>query len=154
MVILGIDPGTQRMGYGLVRKEGQSVVYVDGGIVEVKTKDPSQALLELKNGIDVLIKKYKPSALAVEKLFFMKNQKTAMSVAEARGVVLFAAAEAGIQVQEYAPNEVKSSITGHGMADKEAVSKMVRLILKEPDLALIDDAMDALALAIIGAWNI
>ena len=87
--------------------------------------------------------------LGIEKLFFAKNQKTAMAVAQARGAILLAAEEAGLTIKEYAPNEVKLGIAGYGFADKKAILKMVRLMLKKPDLAVIDDASDALALAIM-----
>jgi len=85
------------------------------------------------------------------KLFFMKNQKTAMSVAEARGAIMLSAAESGLSVKEFSPNEVKAGITGYGLADKKAVLKMVRLILNQPSLNLIDDASDALAIAIVAS---
>lgn len=95
--------------------------------------------------------KHKPDVLAIEKLYFAKNQKTALAVAQARGVILLAGKEHGLRIREYAPNEVKIGVTGYGAADKKAVLKMVRLILKRPDLSVIDDASDALALAILAA---
>ena len=149
MIALGIDPGTRRIGYGIVRNEGGSLVFITAGILKIKSVDDASALCETKKGIDELIKKYKPEILGIEKLFFAKNQKTAIAVAQARGVILLAAQEAGIPIREYAPNEVKLGVTGYGFADKKAVLKMVRLILGKRDLAVIDDASDALALAIM-----
>lgn len=148
-VALGIDPGTRRVGYGLVRREGNELIYLAAGILKIEGVDDASALEETKVGTGALIKKYRPDALGVEKLFFAKNQKTAMAVAQARGAILLAAQEAGILIKEYAPNEVKLGIAGYGFADKKAVFKMVRLTLKKPDLAVIDDASDALALAIM-----
>lgn len=118
--------------------------------MEIASADDIPALQETKKGIDKLIKKYQPDVLAIEKLFFAKNQKTAIAVAQARGVILLSAAECGICVKEYAPNEIKSGIAGYGFADKKAMLKMVRLILGKRDLKVIDDASDALAIAIMG----
>jgi len=151
MITLGIDPGTRRIGYGVVSKEKGALRLVCADILEIKTKDDVSALEETKKGIDALIKKYKPDVLAIERLFFAKNQKTALAVAQARGVILLAAKERGTPIKEYTPNEVKLGITGYGFADKKAVLKMVRLILGEHELKVIDDASDALALAIICA---
>ena len=89
--------------------------------------------------------------MALEKLYVTRNQKTAMHVAEARGVIVLEALEHGLAIAEYTPSEIKAGVTGFGAADKTAVAKMVRLTLREPELRLIDDAMDALATAIMGA---
>ena len=152
MTILGIDPGTTRVGYGVIRKNGLGLSFVSAGILSVSDKKNSgEALFEIKKELDKVIKKFKPEAVAVEKLFFAQNQKTAIKVAEARGVIILSAAEAGLEIKEFSPNEMKSAITGHGFADKRAVLKMVKLILKEPGLKVIDDASDALALAILAA---
>jgi len=167
MTILGIDPGTSRVGYGVVKKQSGELRLVSAGILKIKRGEPLDAgprpssaesprgkpetLLEIKNGVSKLIHKFKPGVLAIEKLYFSKNQKTAMGVAEARGVIMLVALENGLKVEEYSPNEVKAGIAGYGFADKKAVLKMVRLILKEPGLKVIDDASDALALAIMAA---
>lgn len=149
MITLGIDPGTRRIGYGIVKTERNEPRFVAAGILTIKSADDPGALVETKREIDSLIKQYKPEAVAIEKLFFAKNQKTAMAVAQARGVALLAVQEAGIPLQEYTPNEVKSNITGYGFADKKAILKMVRMLLGNPELKVIDDASDALALAIL-----
>lgn len=151
MIFLGIDPGTRRMGYGLVAKNGRETTLVDAGIIKIDSKDDLGALLEIKKGVSELVIKNKPALVAVEKLFFSKNQKTALQVAEARGVALASCLESGAKILELSPNEVKMGLTGYGSADKKAVLKMVRLILKEPQLEVIDDASDALALAILAA---
>jgi len=149
MIALGIDPGTRRIGYGVVRGEKGNLSFVAAGILEIKSADDISALGETKKEITTLIKKCRPDILGIEKLYFAKNQKTAMAVAQARGVILLAAQEENIPIKEYAPNEVKLGITGYGFADKKAVLKMVRLIIRKPGLKIIDDASDALALAIM-----
>ena len=151
MITLGIDPGTRRIGYGVIEGEGNSLVFITAGILTIKSTDDASALHETKTEIGKLIKKYKPAVMGIEKLFFAKNQKTAMAVAQARGVILLAAQEVGLPIKEYSPNEVKLGITGYGFADKKAVLKMVCLILGKQGLKVIDDASDALALAIMAS---
>ncbi len=153
MIALGIDPGTRRIGYGVVEGNGPAVAFVTAGILSITSADDVSALEEAKKGIDALIKKHRPDVVAVEKLFFAKNTKTALAVAQARGVILLAIKERGIHIKEYTPNEVKSGVAGYGFADKKAVLKMVRLILGKQDLAMIDDASDALALAILSTGD-
>ena len=153
MISLGIDPGTRRIGYGVIKNERGVLELITAGILKIESADDPGALVETKREIDMLIKKYKPSAVAIEKLFFAKNQKTALAVAQARGVILLAACENGIPIQEYTPNEVKMGVTGYGSADKKAVLKMVRLILHKETLKIIDDASDALALAILASGH-
>jgi crossover junction endodeoxyribonuclease RuvC len=148
MITLGIDPGTRRIGYGVVDCEGGSTRYLAAGIFKITATEDIAALEETKAEIERLIKEYRPRAVAVEKIFFSKNQKTAIAVAHARGVILLALQEHGIPIREYTPNEVKMGVTGYGLADKKAVLKMVRFILNKRDLKVIDDASDALALAI------
>jgi crossover junction endodeoxyribonuclease RuvC len=153
MIALGIDPGSRRIGYGIVECKGQIVTLMDAGILKITSSDDISALEETKKGIDALIKKYKPDVMAIEKLFFAKNAKTAFAVAQARGVILLSTKERGVRIKEYTPNEVKLGITGYGSADKKAVLKMVRLILNKKDLNVIDDASDALALAILSTGD-
>ncbi len=153
MIALGIDPGSRRIGYGLVDAHQGEIRYLAAGIFRITAKDDIPALEETKKEIDRLIDEYHPETVAVEKLFFSKNQKTAMAVAQARGVVLLALKERGIRIREITPNEVKLAVTGYGLADKKAVWKMVRLILGIHDLKVIDDASDALALAIVAAGD-
>lgn len=148
MISLGIDPGTRRIGYGVVECEGGAARYLAAGLFKITSTDDVAALEETKREIDRLITEYKPDVVAIEKIFFSKNQKTAIAVAHARGVILLAVKEHGIAMRECTPNEVKMGVTGFGGADKKAVLKMVRLILNKPGLTVIDDASDALALAI------
>ncbi len=151
MVILGIDPGTRRVGYGLVRKDRGELKFLDAGILKIKSGDDFGALREINSQVRGLIKKWRPGVMAVEKLYFVKNLTTGLPVAEARGVIILAALDAGLKIKEFSPNEVKSGLTGYGHADKSAVLKMVRLIVGKPGLKLIDDASDALGIAIFAA---
>lgn len=154
MTILGIDPGTQRIGYGVIKKDGAKLRYVACGLLSIRTKEEVEMLVGVRTETEKLIRKYKPDYAAFEKLFFAKNRKTAMAVAQSRGVAISAAATHGVEVVEYAPNQVKLAVTGYGGADKRAVAKMVRLMLSAPSLSAIDDASDALAVAIMCAQNI
>jgi crossover junction endodeoxyribonuclease RuvC len=151
-IYLGIDPGTHRVGYGAIRADGGKFTLLEQGLIEKKEKGYAASQLPLVyEGVKGLIDRIKPDEVAVEKLFFSKNQTTAMAVAEARGVILLAAANAGIKIREFTPNTVKQSVSGYGSADKKAVLKMVSLILGLKDFRPIDDASDALAIAITAA---
>lgn len=143
MIILGIDPGSKRIGYGAIKKSGSALKLIEAGLI----KTPKN-LTEIRLQINSLIKKFKPEILAVEKLYFAKNRKTGLEVAESRGVIVLSALENGLLLHEFTPNEIKAGVTGYGSADKKAVAKMVRLILGEPKLEVIDDVSDALAAAI------
>jgi crossover junction endodeoxyribonuclease RuvC len=149
MVILGIDPGTKRIGYGIIKSAAGKEEFIAAGLLKIESADNSGALKETKKQVERLIKEFRPEIMAVEKLYFMKNQKTAMSVAEARGAIILSGLENGLAIREYGPNEVKAGVTGYGLADKKAVLKMVKLILGKPSLKIIDDASDALAIAIL-----
>src|ERR1044072_625315 len=155
VTILGIDPGTTRAGYGVIRVGGGAPTLVAAGILKVPPAgDKAEILGAIREGVAALCAEHRPEAFALEKLFFSKNRKTALAVAEARGVIIMAAREAGLPVREYSPNEVKLAVTGHGAADKKAVLKMVRLILRAPDLEVIDDASDALAIALAAGQDL
>ncbi len=149
MVILGIDPGTQRIGYGVIKKDKGKLQFLAAGLLKVKSKDIKTALKEAHLSLQKLIQTWRPDVLATEKLFFAKNRKTALAVAQTRGVIMLTAAESGLPCLEYSPNEVKLGITGYGKADKKAVAKMVRLALAVPELKALDDTTDALAIAIL-----
>lgn len=151
MIALGIDPGTRRVGFGVVEKNFGDIKFIAADIMDITSTEDIAALCEIKKDADRIIKKYKPDIIGIERLFFAKNQKTAIAVAQARGVILLAAAEAGILIKEYAPNEIKSGVTGYGSADKKAVLKMVQFTLGRPGLTMIDDASDALAMAIMAS---
>ncbi len=144
MPTLGIDPGATLTGYGLVETEGDELRMVDCGCIRTKADGLKELYHELKN----LIQKYHPADLAIEKLFFAANRKTALAVGQARGMALLAAAEMNVRVSEYTPLEVKSAITGYGRADKKQVQNMVKNLLKLKSIPKPDDAADALAVAI------
>ncbi|MEK9156452.1 MAG: crossover junction endodeoxyribonuclease RuvC [Patescibacteria group bacterium] len=152
MKILGIDPGTGRLGWGLVEKRGQSIVAKDYGCIEATKASPlNERLLAIYRGICAIIREQKPDEVAIEELFFFKNQKTVISVAEARGVILLAATECGLPVFEYTPLQVKQALTGYGRAEKKQMQSMVQLTCKMAERPKPDDAADALAVAICHA---
>lgn len=148
MIILGIDPGTARCGIGVIEKKGSSIKAVSYGLIE-SGKESSQAerLEVVFVEVTRAIKKHKPDVVAVEKLFFSKNVKTAMSVGEARGVILLCAQLAGVEIREYSPMEVKMALTGYGMADKNQVLQMTMAVLGMKEKPKPDDVADALAIA-------
>lgn len=148
-IILGLDPGTATTGFGIVKDVKGQVEYVDCGcIVTSKGISPSERLLTIQKSLEILIKKYQPDILAVEKLFFTKNITTAISVAEARGVILVTAAKHNLEIAEYTPLQVKQTLTGYGKADKQQMQRMVKSILKLQNIPKPDDAADALAITI------
>jgi crossover junction endodeoxyribonuclease RuvC len=148
MTILGIDPGTRRIGYGIISKDKNGIKFLSAGVLKIKNRGGFESLKEISLQIRSLIKKWRPNFLAIEKLYFVKNVTTGLPVAEARGVIILTSLEAGVKVKEFSPNEIKAGLTGYGHADKKAVLKMVRLTLGRQELKLIDDASDALAVAI------
>ena len=152
MIVLGIDPGTAAMGYGIVEGRSGRLRMVDCGTFATKPDAslPSR-LLAIHAFLDELIALHKPDLLAVERLFFSRNAQTAFAVGQARGVVLLAAAQAEVPVREATPNEVKVAVTGSGRADKEQVGRMVAVCLGLPEVQKQDDTSDALAIAIWAA---
>lgn len=148
MIVLGIDPGTASLGYGIVERIAGRLREVDHGCLTT-SPDTSlpERLLEIHALVDELISLHQPDLLGVERLFFSRNAQTAFAVGQARGVVLLAAAQHGTPVREATPNEVKSAITGYGAADKEQVQRMVQLVLGMSELPRPNDAADALAIA-------
>ena len=150
MIILGIDPGTAALGYGIIERTGGRLREVDHGCLVTSPDLPlPERLLAIHTLVDDLLALHKPALMGVERLFFSKNVQTAFGVGQARGVVLLAAAQHGVPVREATPNEVKSAIAGYGAADKEQVARMVQLVLGMAELPRPDDASDALAIA---AW--
>ena len=149
MIVLGIDPGTARTGYGIVAREGSSVQLLDYGCFETINDRPlSDRLVLIHAAIDELIETHSPEAVGVERLFFNKNVQSAFAVGQARGVVLLAAGQHGLPVAEYGPHEVKMAVTGYGRAPKAQVQRMVQMVLGMSELPKPDDAADALAVAI------
>jgi crossover junction endodeoxyribonuclease RuvC len=159
VIILGVDPGSRLLGYGLVEKNGNQIKVVDHGTIELYHKEyknipvdettPSR-LKEIHLRLSEVIQKYRPQVVAVEKVFFAKNAISALKLGQARGVVLLTAAIHDLEIYEYSVTEVKSMITGHGRSDKEQVAKMLNLMLGARDFATAD-ASDALALAVAHA---
>lgn len=149
MIILGIDPGTAMLGYGLIERTGPRLRAIDYGVITT----PSQ--MQLPERLEIiyltltdLIELHAPAIVGVERLFFTKNVQTAFAVGQARGVVLLAAAMHDLEIREATPNEVKVATAGHGSAAKEQVQRMVQAILGMAELPTPDDAADALAIAI------
>src|SRR3989344_9160265 len=150
--ILGIDPGIERLGWGLIEKNGNKFTRIDSGVKKtLKTKRESERLWEIHQFLDELIKKKKPQVLGTEKLFFAKNVKTALVIGEVRGVILAVAQKHGLTIREFSPLEVKSAICGYGHATKENVAEMLKLSINMPQNKLLDDETDALALGICAA---
>lgn len=150
MIILGIDPGTATTGYGVIRAERHKHPLCVGYdcILTDKSDSAQDRLLSLEGGLLYILKKYKPKVVAVEKLYFTKNVKTAMPVSEARGVVLLSAARFKLPVYEFTPPQVKMAVTGVGNSDKTQVQRMVKEILQLDEIPRPDDAADALACAL------
>jgi crossover junction endodeoxyribonuclease RuvC len=149
VIILGIDPGTAALGYGVVERIGGRLRAIDHGCLVTSPDLPMpERLLAIHGLLDDLLSLHDPALVAVERLFFSRNAQTAIAVGQARGVVLLAAAQHGKPVREATPNEVKSAIAGYGAADKEQVQRMVQLVLGMAELPRPDDAADALAIAV------
>lgn len=147
--ILGIDPGIERLGWGLIEKTPRGIERLASGVKRtLKTKRESERLLEIYEFLDALMQKEKPGVLATEKLFFSKNVKTALIIGEVRGLILALGAKHSLTLKEFAPLEVKLAVCGYGRAEKTSVAHMVRLMLQLPQNKLLDDETDALALAI------
>ncbi len=149
-LVLGIDPGTATTGFGLVRdREDDSLEAAAFGTLQTPAGIPAhQRLALLYHQLTDLLLLHRPDSCAVEKLFFQRNISTATAVGQARGVVMLAIAEAGLDVFEYTPNEVKQAVAGYGNAGKKQVQEMVRVLLGLPDIPRPNDAADALAIAI------
>ena len=149
MIILGVDPGTAALGYGIVERNGGRLRAIDYGcLVTSPDLGLPERLLAIHSLLDELIALHEPAVVAVERLFFSRNAQTAIAVGQARGVILLAAAQHGRPVREATPNEVKVAVAGYGAADKAQVQRMVQLVLGMAELPTPDDAADALAVAI------
>ncbi len=150
MIVLGIDPGTATTGFGLVMEDpaGDAALVRCGVILTPAGVPLPERLLSIHREVTALIREAAPAALAVEELFFNRNVTTALSVGQARGVVLLAAAQAGLPVFEYKPSEVKQALVGYGNATKQQMQEMVRLMLGLEKAPRPDDAADAVAIAI------
>lgn len=150
MLVVGVDPGTATTGYGFVRElpDGSLEAVEFGAILTPPDMPMPERLLELFRQLNVKLLLHHPDSGAVEKLFFSRNVSTAISVGQARGVILLALAASGISMEEYSPLEVKQAVAGYGGAPKAQVQQMVRTLLALPEIPRPDDAADALAIAI------
>jgi len=147
--ILGIDPGLAAVGYALVDKISNHFDVLEYGIINTSADKKTIERLEIiHKNLEELINEYEPEEMAVEELFFNKNAKTAILVGQARGVILLAGSQAGINVAEYTPLQVKQAVVGYGRADKNQVQQMVKSLLNLSELPKPDDAADALAVSI------
>lgn len=149
MRVLGVDCGTERTGYGIIDSDGRCHTLVLAGVVVTSPKQPMHLrLLEIALKLRALVEEHRPDAAAVEDVFYATNVKTALKLAQVRGVVLFTIAEAGLDIGTYSPLEIKSSVVGYGRAEKQQVQMMVRSLLQLDHPVESEDAADALAAAI------
>ncbi len=149
MRILGIDPGYATVGFGILDYNGKAFSVVNFGAITTTPDQPfARRLLTIHSDMREIIDLYKPDALSMEKLFFNTNHTTGIDVAQARGVIMLAAVECGVEVYEYTPLQVKSSVVGYGRAEKKQIQEMVRSILRLKEVPKPDDTADALALAV------
>lgn len=149
MRIIGIDPGTGILGFGVIDVERGKSVLVDAGVIRTPVReDDAVRLHTIYDELSDIIAQTKPTIMSVEKLFFARNVTTAMTVSQARGVVLLCAKQAGLDIYEYTPMQIKQAITGYGKADKKQMQEMVKIILGLEAVPKPDDAADALAAAL------
>jgi crossover junction endodeoxyribonuclease RuvC len=154
MTIMGIDPGTARIGWGVISSTAGTIKAISYGLIEThKDELPQMRLLTISHAMDSIIEKYHPDAIAVEELFFTKNVTTAISVGQARGVILLSGAKKNISITSYSPRNIKSTITGTGGAEKKQIQFMVAKLLRLPEPPKPDDVADALAIALTHAFS-
>lgn len=154
MRILGIDPGIATTGFGIVDYEGNQLKAVQYGSIRTKADLPvPRRLKQIYDACKELLDAYRPTVVTVERLFFNRNVTTAFVVGQARGVIILAAEEAGVDITEYTPLQVKQAVVGYGNAEKQQVQDMVKMLLKLPDVPKPDDVADALGIAICEAHS-
>lgn len=147
--VIGIDPGTAIVGYGIIDYVGNKYEVVDYGCIFTPKEMPmTKRLLKISEDLEELLSKYKPDHMAVEELFYFKNNKTVISVGQARGVILLEGEKKGIPIEDYTPLQVKMGITGYGKSEKKQVQLMVQKVLGLKEIPKPDDAADALAIAV------
>lgn len=155
MRILGIDPGTGILGFGVIEAGNTKPQLVDAGVIRTPVHEDDAVRLEtIYQELTDIIVQTKPTVMSVEKLFFVRNVTTAITVAQARGVVLLAGRLAGIDLFEYTPLQIKQAVTGYGRADKKQIQEMVRVLLGLQEIPKPDDAADALAAALTHASTV
>ncbi len=149
MRVLGIDPGSETLGWGVVEGSGLKYALVDYGTVKSSPRDAfSKRLLKIYEGVEAVIEKYQPDAISVEEAFYAVNVKVALKLGQVRGVVLLLGEKAGLEIGEYSPRLIKQTVVGYGNAEKHQVQEMVRLLLRMKTVPQPHDAADALAIAI------
>jgi crossover junction endodeoxyribonuclease RuvC len=149
MLVLGIDPGSETTGWGVVDGDARRYKLVDFGTVKVPAGDSfASRLLKISDGVDAVIKRFRPDACSVEQAFYAVNVQTAIKLGQVRGVILVAAERAGVEIAEYAPRLIKQTVVGYGGAEKQQVQEMVRVLLAMKEIPQPHDAADALAIAI------
>lgn len=154
MIILGIDPGIAIVGYGVIEHISNRFRVIDFGAITTPAHTPTvNRINQVYDRVTEIIKNHRPDAMSIEELFFNTNSKTAITVAEARGVLLLAAHQQGIEIAEYTPLQVKQAVTGYGRADKQQVQQMTKALLGLDKVPKPDDTADALALAICHAHS-
>ena len=155
MRIIGIDPGTGILGFGVIDVNDGKTTMIDAGVIRTPVKeDDAVRLHTIYDELSDIIAQTKPDMMSVEKLFFARNVTTAMTVSQARGVVLLCAKQAGLAIHEYTPMQIKQAITGYGKADKKQMQEMVKVILGLQVIPKPDDAADALAAALTHAQSV
>ncbi|MBJ6750423.1 MULTISPECIES: crossover junction endodeoxyribonuclease RuvC [Geomonas] len=153
MIILGIDPGSRKTGYGLISKQGNRLVHIDNGAIFTQSaKDFPQRLEKIFTGLSAIIAEYQPEVVAVEDVFLAKNAMSALKLGQARGAAIVAAVNVGLPVHEYTAMQVKQAVVGTGRAEKTQVQQMIKALLNLPEVAQ-EDASDALAVAICHAHS-
>jgi len=149
MRIIGIDPGTATTGFGVIEPTNHKYKLIDAGVIRTPAKHEDAVRLQtIYENVCEIIDEYKPTVMSIEKLFFAKNVTTAMTVSQARGVVLLAAQQRGLTIYEYTPLQIKQAITGYGQAEKAQMQEMVRILMNLKEVPKPDDCADAIAAAI------
>ncbi|MEK7512606.1 MAG: crossover junction endodeoxyribonuclease RuvC [Patescibacteria group bacterium] len=153
MILLGVDPGSVRVGYGAIAAQGSLLIHLESGLIPVPGATKAERLVALEQSLGALIDRLHPERVGIERLFIGKNRKTANEVAHARGVIIATIARRGVPIVELSPSEVKCAVTGTGTASKGGVARMVALLLRLDGTRQIDDVTDALAVAIATSGN-
>ena len=149
MIIIGIDPGSRKTGYGIIEKDNNKNIYIDSGCIKLKETLPlAERLVELDKQMEIILTEFKPDCASIESIFFSKNAKSALVLGHARGVALLKLAAHHLPIHEYSPLQVKQSLVGVGRASKDQVQHMVRVLLNQKQKPMNDDESDALAIAI------
>ncbi len=155
MIVLGIDPWTATVGFALIEKEGRQIRVIEYGVIQTRAGlSLSERLVQIAGDLREIIETYQPVFCGVERLFFLRNVTNGIDVAQARWVILYTLATAGIQIVEFTPLQVKQGIAGNGFAKKPQVQKALQIVLKLPEIPKPDDAADALAIAYLASLKI